>query len=576
MSQQLNWAPQMKKGSAAREQKAKASTGQISGVANAVSDLAGAVASFPFLPPQISMGATALAGAAGLAGGVASLFGFDKPQTIQGSTKVLNETFTGLATGEGVFDGQEMNIQEGMHGATDAQNFCAEYLDCALLDLACKPGLFNIYTFDGTALPGNVVFKHWVTPDTAYTTTTAGAYRSFLTPCAAVSSEFKYWRGPIDYRYEFVCSSFVTVRVRIAWHPTFAEIPAVGSPLGQGEGDIVSTILDITGDTSFNFSIPYLKNLLYARSQDPAFKSEDYCNGGISVSIVNTAVAMNTTAATTVYVNAYMAAGKTMKFHVLCDKPTGQTGIRSYSNNVTPLATFVPQMAEESKAESNVLNDIFKHEFPTLVPATGKVFGGVANSENIENIYTLLHKPTIVVQIADVLTPSYTLSTSLPGNRCDPTLMTTGVSPWVLYSTWAMYYKGGFNHYITDLGGAATTTVLVNWHAIMFNMINGNVIPPQSYQFSTSQSSSNTPELIQSLSDRAGFMFHEPYRSILPFSTTTNATGYGFAGNNRENTVGIYYTAYGTDITGFCTWAFSVDDEFRFAWMVGPPALELN
>jgi hypothetical protein len=566
------FVPHMKK-TVVKEQKQKTEKGIVSGVAQAVSDIATSVSKLPFLPPQISLGASAVAGGTGIIGSIASMLGFDKPQNLAAPMAVHPDTFSSYATGDGLFTGQELGLQEGMHMATDPGAFNEKELCTSLLSLAMMPGLYQQFTFDATSPAGTVVDACYVTPSTCYTTRNTGSTLAIAanTPVSAVASQFKYWRGPMKYRGEIVCSKFLSGRLRIGWHPTFGEIPAVGSTIGSGEGDIISEVIDFTGDTSFNFTIPFLSSFLYLRCNDSLTKSEDGSNGGISFSIVNPCVANQTTSSTTVYVNLYCAAGEGMQFHVLCDKPTiGTYTKRDFVSSFTLQSVVVPQSGE---AESNVLVDIFAQKFPTLIPATGKMYNNIVAPEDINSIYTLLHRPVAYPATAKTQAVWAIDSAFGPGNRLDPTLVIGGATPWSLFSLWSNYYKGGFNHWVNYNGTASSPDDLEYLKIVFFNMTLGVVVFPPNSTVSPNIATSNTPHLIQNLTDRKGLMFHEPYRSLLPYSSTTNATSYAFASYNRENTVGAYFQSQGAETTITINWAFAPDDDFRFAWIVGPPAM---
>lgn len=554
------------------EQREKSEKGVLSGVARAVSNITAAFSMIPLLPPPIALGATVVSAIAGAGARIASAFGYDKPQSTEITHKQHLETFSGLANGDGIFSGEELSLNNGMHLSTDSTSFNEKELCTTLTSIATKPGLFDQFTFDGTSLAGVVVSKHYVTPATCYVTqsvdtlTTVGA----LTPCAAVASLFKYGRGSQKYRIEFVCSSFLSFRARIAWHPTYAEIPALGSTLGQGEGDIISTVIDVCGDTSFNFSIPYLKDTMFMRLDDPHTKAESSSVGGISISIVNPCVAMQTTASTTVYCNWFIANDDDYCFHVLNDKPSGATGIRTYDTSFVFQANVIAQSENET---TSVLNDIFAKKFPSLIPATAKMYHNVNVAEDTENIYTLVHKPTMLGAIANTLTASYTLSSTFPGNRLDPTLVTTGVNPLLLFLNWSLYYKGGFNHYIT-LAAASLDADFTDILTFLFSVDAGTVQRPANYG-GTSLATGQTPYHHQRISTRSAMMVHEPYRSLLPYSSYSQKTSYAFNTRTRETTLGAYVLTKASETQIPIFWAYSADDDFRFAWFIGPPGYKI-
>lgn len=234
--------------------------------------------------------------------------------------------------------------------------------------------------------------------------------------------------------------------------------------------------------------------------------------------------------------------------------------------------TLVPQ--SDSTEETNSLIDIFAKEFPTLLPAQGKHIDLVSIPENDMDIYTIVHKPTFVPMLPRLFSTALPLDTTIPGNRLDPTLFTSGCFPLRLFMLWALYYKGGFNHWLSTL---STGTNVDGFNMLLFNVVNGStIVKPNVY--AATNGTGNTPYVKQCTRDRTGVQFHEPYRSLQPYSTMNNLGSYAFAPYYRENTVGAYFTTNdnSTPAQTFAEWGFAADDDTRYYWMMGPPALLLS
>jgi hypothetical protein len=433
-----------------------------------------------------------------------------------------------------------------------------------------KPGMFAVATFDATYVAGSLFYKHYVTPATCYTTINSGGNLvvAALTPCAAVSTLFKYGRGTQKFRIEINCSKVVTGRIRVFWAPSYAELPAIGSPVGFGEGDYVSTVIEFTGDTAFNFSIPYLKDNIYMRLADPHVKSDTNSVGAVGYSIVNSVVAMQTTASTTVTVAFYTAVDDDYCWNTLCDRPATFTlGVRTFSWVPAAFQSVVVAQDGSETEVSNVLDDIFSRKFPPLLEATSRSFDRVGNQETYTDIYTLLHKPVSVFNaFISPITNPITLGVFPSGNRLDPSLIPTGMFPMLLFMQWANFYRGGFNHSFNFNGTPTSATSITYLTAVLFSLVNTVVQIPSS----TSSNTSNTPIHTIHVGDRHGMSVHEPYRSLCPFSSWPQSSSY-IDGIGRETALGAYFVTTGSEISSSAAWYVSCDDDTRLAWFMGTP-----
>uniref|UniRef100_A0AB38ZKH0 RNA-dependent RNA polymerase n=1 Tax=Suncus murinus associated picornavirus 3 TaxID=3139570 RepID=A0AB38ZKH0_9VIRU len=124
-----------------------------------------------------------------------------------------------------------------------------------LLALAVNPALHNLVThqtWDNKILPTKL---------------------SFL-------SEFFYlWKGPLKYRFDFVASKFHSTRVKIAWYPpqTLSRAQVIDF------GDQLSKVVDVQGEVSVEFEVPYLQSQPYL----PVSNESNGNNGTIVVTLLN-------------------------------------------------------------------------------------------------------------------------------------------------------------------------------------------------------------------------------------------------------------------------------------------------
>lgn len=81
----------------------------------------------------------------------------------------------------------------------------------------------------------------------------------YNTKLSYLANLFSLWRGPIEYRFDFIASKFHSCRVKIAWYPpsTLSVAP------NEESTDAWTQIVDIQSQTSIVFTVPYLQSHPY-------------------------------------------------------------------------------------------------------------------------------------------------------------------------------------------------------------------------------------------------------------------------------------------------------------------------
>jgi hypothetical protein len=172
----------------------------------------------------------------------------DKPMSDSGATLVGFETGKDFVSGTGLQLGASMSLvplarlsdrdASGTGGSHD------------ILDLCRIPGYLDQHEILSTH-----TFAFWskmVGPNVANYDSNLSS-KIFNTFLSYFSAPFRYWSGGITYHFFFFTSKFVSARVRIAWgadHQT--SIPLTGRT-----GDVISRVVDITGDTQVSVTIPF-------------------------------------------------------------------------------------------------------------------------------------------------------------------------------------------------------------------------------------------------------------------------------------------------------------------------------
>nr|DAZ87973.1 TPA_asm: putative capsid [Schistojap virus] len=114
------------------------------------------------------------------------------------------------------------------------------------------------------------------------TGTHAGKTIYFNTKLSYIANLFSLWRGPIQYRFDFIASKFHSCRVKIAWYPpsTLSVAP------NEESTDAWTQIVDIQSQTSVVFTVPYLQSYPYLLLNSYPSSSIG-ANGTVVVTLLN-------------------------------------------------------------------------------------------------------------------------------------------------------------------------------------------------------------------------------------------------------------------------------------------------
>lgn len=173
----------------------------------------------------------------------------------------------------------------------------------SITELAQRPMLIAQQTFNGTtvytctmrATPTNFT----LTSISGGTSTTIGDWLSNL------SQPFEFWRGSIKYALHFCVPAFYSFRVRIAITQQTALL--------IDPGDVPSTVIDVKGDTWYEFSVPYL----YSTSWRRPYFDHTLANTQvptITISTITPIVGSAAPATPVVYMNVFRSGGPDTQF----------------------------------------------------------------------------------------------------------------------------------------------------------------------------------------------------------------------------------------------------------------------
>nr|AIS73140.1 putative capsid [Arivirus 2] len=115
--------------------------------------------------------------------------------------------------------------------------------------------LFQQYTVTTTSELNSVIASFYVHPANCPTGKYKNTNVSFNTKLSYISYMFALWRGPIEYRFDFIASKFHSCRIKIAWYPPKTTELATNDELP----DAWTQIVDVQGQTSATFTVPWIQ-----------------------------------------------------------------------------------------------------------------------------------------------------------------------------------------------------------------------------------------------------------------------------------------------------------------------------
>lgn len=126
--------------------------------------------------------------------------------------------------------------------------------------VAQRPALRAVTTISATATAGSLIWSDFLNPSNCVPA--AGllanqyAQPDFL---AWVCQFFRYFHGSIEYMFDFCCSQLNSGAIRFVYFPPNYDAPATYTD----QGDALSLVVDIRGDTVTKVVCPYLNNVAY-------------------------------------------------------------------------------------------------------------------------------------------------------------------------------------------------------------------------------------------------------------------------------------------------------------------------
>ena len=367
-----------------QEAKAKSSSGVISSAIKGVASYAPMVAmADPGLLPVALMGQFL----AETIGPVFSAIGLNKPTDISTAGKSIATLGNGLLHGEGLDYPTKLSLDPECSIATTVGLCGYDNPQPTISEIIMRPSLVDTFQFDTSTPKGSKIYNVPLMP-LGYVVNSDSEQNVVVPTYAAYYANWhQYWRGGFKFKFRFTTSSFVTTRVRITFQPE-----EITSNISDVSGDLISRVVDVTGDTDCEMFFPYISNHWYLPVHMPHttdWQDSRYSFGRLIIYLDAPVVSVDTVAQPPVFCSVWQAAAEDFRF-------------MQYTNPIIPpnairFDTTIPALAKSKGKARNVTQcDItreFSKPFKGIVePAMLSPEAALVNGEDSSTLAQLIHR----------------------------------------------------------------------------------------------------------------------------------------------------------------------------------------
>lgn len=286
------------------------------------------------------------------------LTALDKPTSVASTMPVSLSFSRDLSHGTGLDYSTSLSLKQLAPINLDQSLMGTNTNVMSIHDIISTPMIYDITTLSNTSLPLNFLIVPNATPSD---------YLGFM------SRFFKYWRGSIKYQLNFYTSSFITGRFRVSvlYNSTI--------PTDDNAGDVVSRIIDVKGDTSVSFTVPYLWDTTYRRLNDTNYPT-------LHIQRVTPIIGQSLATDAKIHLVTWRSAGEDFAFNQMVDHYASFDDLQDDSD---PWVDVLSTSDEEAEAQTNPRAD-FKRVFEPIIQ--GSCFireKGAITGEVIESVHDM-------------------------------------------------------------------------------------------------------------------------------------------------------------------------------------------
>jgi hypothetical protein len=229
--------------------------GVLSKPASAISRAAKALEEIPVIGPYM----TASSFVASKFAETASWFGFTNTPVITAQMPFSGKPYHAYASPEQSIPVNKLTMDPKNELTIDSRVTGCDGDDHMLIKNICEREAFVFQTsFDSTSAVNTQILAIRVQPNIYNQVVATGQGIIQYTPMAHLTQMFKYWRGDLIYRFQFVCSKYHRGRVRFTWDPVSST-----SNESRTSTTNYTKIVDIAETPNFELRIPYQQATSY-------------------------------------------------------------------------------------------------------------------------------------------------------------------------------------------------------------------------------------------------------------------------------------------------------------------------
>lgn len=203
--------------------------------------------------------------------------------------------------------------------------------ECDMDYIKTIPMLFRQILWSDSSAPGTVLTYYPVTPNIVAGVPTSVAYNTFL---SWFSNAFTFWKGGLEYRYEFVSTQFHTGRLLIAFIPNYFS----GTPTLAQAYSCPNVVLDLQETSSAKLTVPFISPTIWKQCavgyDGTVSQNDENVVGYVYVYVLNPLVRPSNVA-DTIEFNIYISGASDFEFAV---------------PRADQLVVYVPKTADEIDA----------------------------------------------------------------------------------------------------------------------------------------------------------------------------------------------------------------------------------
>ena len=190
---------------------------------------------------------------------VASYFGFTNTPVIESVKPFSGKPFAAFASPEISIPSNKLTLDPKNEITIDSRvTGCNGDDEMMISNIVSREAFLFQTSFDSTTPVGEQICAMRVQPNMFNAVAAANQEIIQFTPMGHVCHLFKYWRGDIIFRFQFICSQYHRGRVRLTWDPlrdpsTFAETSTSN----------YTKIVDFADTPNFELRVPYQQETSY-------------------------------------------------------------------------------------------------------------------------------------------------------------------------------------------------------------------------------------------------------------------------------------------------------------------------